>query len=136
MVFAVIDTNVIVSALLAQNRNDSAPFSVLNAVFRGVIVPIASNAIIEEYQEVLNREKFGFDKKKIEQFLNQFKAQASIINPPRTNKTLPDKKDVCFYEAAMVYLELGGILITGDIKHFPDCQFAVTPAQIKEKLKL
>lgn len=136
MVFAVIDTNVIVSALLAQNRNDSAPFAILNAVFRGAIIPIVSNAILEEYQKVLNREKFGFDKKKIERFLEQFKAQTSIINPPHTNKTLPDKKDVCFYEAAMVYLELGGILITGNIKHFPGCPFAVTPAQIKEKLKL
>ena len=136
MVFAVIDTNVIVSALLAQNRNDSAPFSILNAVYRGVIIPIVSNAILEEYKEVLNREKFGFDKKKIERFLDQFKAQALIINPPQTNKTLPDKKDVCFYEAALVYLELGGILITGNIKHFPDCPFVITPAQIKEKLKL
>lgn len=136
MVFAVIDTNVIVSALLAQNRNDSAPFSILNAVFRGALIPIVSNAILEEYQEVLNREKFGFDKKKIEKFLDLFKAQALIINPPQTNKTLPDKKDVCFYEAALVYLELGGILITGNIKHFPDCPFVITPAQIKEKLKL
>ena len=136
MVFAVIDTNVIVSALLAQNRSDSTPFSILNAVFRGVIIPVVSNAILKEYQEVLNREKFGFDKKKIERFLDQFKAQASIINPPHANITLPDKKDVRFYEAAMVYLELGGILITGNIKHFPDCPFAVTPAQIKEKLKL
>lgn len=136
MVFAVIDTNVIVSALLAQNRNDSAPFPILNAVFRGVIVPVVSNAILKEYQEVLNREKVGFDKKKIERFLDQFKAQSSMINPPHTNKTLPDKKDVCFYEAAMVYLELGGILITGNIKHFPGCPFAATPAQIKEKLKL
>ena len=50
MVFAVIDTNVIVSALLAQNRNDSAPFSILNAVFRGTLIPIVSNAIIEENQ--------------------------------------------------------------------------------------
>lgn len=136
MVFAVIDTNVIVSALLAQNRNDSAPFSILNAVFRGTLIPIVSNDILEEYQEVLNREKFGFDKKKIEKFLDLFKAQALIINPPQTNKTLPDKKDVCFYEAALVYLELGGILITGNIKHFPDCPFVITPAQIKEKLKL
>lgn len=136
MIFAVIDTNVIVSALLAQNRNDSAPFSILSAVFRGVIIPVISNAILKEYQEVLNREKFGFDKKKIERFLDQFKVQASIINPPHINKTLPDKKDICFYDAAMVYLELGGILITGNIKHFPDCPFAVTPAQIKEKLKL
>ena len=136
MIFAVIDTNVIVSALLAQNTNDSAPFSILSAVFRGVIIPVISNAILKEYQEVLNREKFGFDKKKIERFLDQFKAQASIINPLHTNKTLPDEKDVCFYEAEMVYLELGGILITGNIKHFPDCPFAVTPAQIKEKLKL
>ena len=136
MVFAVIDTNVIVSALLAQNRSDSAPFSILNAVFRGVIIPVVSNAILKEYQEVLNREKFGFDKKKIERFLDQFKAQSSMINPPHSNKTLPDKKDVCFYEAAMVYLELGGILITGNIKHFPGCPFAATPAQIKEKLKL
>ena len=58
-----------------------------------------------------------------------------MINPPKTEKSLPDPKDRCFYGAALVYRDMGGLLVTGNLKHFPDCPFAVTPAQLKEKLE-
>jgi putative PIN family toxin of toxin-antitoxin system len=134
MIYAVIDTNVIVSALLAQNRSVSAPFTVLKAVFQGIITPVLSDAILKEYSEVLKREKFGFDQKKIELLLEQLKNQSVFVHPPHTKKKLPDLKDVCFYETALVYEDIGGLLITGNMKHFPDCHFAVTPALIKEKI--
>ena len=134
MNYVVIDTNAIVSALLATNRKISVPFSVLEAVFQGKITPVITQAIMDEYVNVLNREKFGFDKTLVKVVLSELEKQAVKINPPVTNITLPDSKDKCFYEAALVYENIGGLLVTGNIKHFPDCPFAVTPTKLKERL--
>lgn len=136
MHYVVIDTNVIVSALLAIDNQQSIPLSIVAAVFAGKITPILSPNIMDEYRDVLAREKFGFDQRKIELFLSELKTQSVFVNPPTTHKTLPDLKDLCFYEAANVYKDVGGLLVTGNIKHFPDCPFAITPAQLKEKLNL
>lgn len=136
MNYVVIDTNVIVSALLAENRNKSVPFSILQAVFEGKITPVLSEPIMAEYTEVLAREKFGFNQGLVFTLLSELRKQAVFIHPPKTDKALPDSKDVCFYEAAMVYENIGVFLVTGNMKHFPDCRFALTPAMLKEKLGL
>lgn len=54
---AVIDTNVIISALLTGNA-DSATLKVLNYVADGKIIPLLNEAILKEYSEVLHRAKF------------------------------------------------------------------------------
>ena len=61
-IYAVIDTNVIVSALLSRNH-DSATVKVLDYLYDRVIVPVYNNEIIEEYEAVLRRPKFNFRKK-------------------------------------------------------------------------
>lgn len=136
MNYVVIDTNVIVSALLAINPTASNPFSIIKAAFMGRVKPVLSEAIMKEYREVLTRKKFGFNEEKIDIFLSELKSQSVFINPPRLKVVLPDAKDQCFYEAAMVYENVGGLLVTGNIKHFPGCGFAVTPVQLKEKMLL
>ena len=55
--YAVIDTNVIVSALLSK-RNDSATVRVFRAMLGGQIVPLYHEDILDEYEEVLRRSKF------------------------------------------------------------------------------
>ena len=136
MNFVVIDTNVIVSAFLALNRPESIPMSIIKAVFTGRITPVLTVSIMEEYKNVLARDKFSFDQKTIGVFLSEFKAVSVFINPPKTHQSLPDPKDVCFYEAALVYENLGGLLVTGNTKHYPNCPFSVTPTQLKERLSL
>jgi len=136
MRYVVIDTNVIVSALLAQDRQRSVPFAILEAVFLGKITPVLSKDIMAEYVTVLNREKFGFNKEWVKAILVELEKQGVMVNPAKMEKSLPDLKDACFYEAAAIYENLGVFLVTGNMKHFPDCPFAVTPAQLKEKLGL
>jgi putative PIN family toxin of toxin-antitoxin system len=136
MRYVVIDTNVIVSALLAQDHQKSAPFAVLEAVFLGKITPVLSKEIMAEYVSVLNREKFGFNKGWVKTILVELREQGVMDHPTKKEKELPDPKDVCFYEAAAIYEDAGVLLVTGNMKHFPDCPFAVTPAQLKEKLNL
>ncbi|MCR5309327.1 MAG: putative toxin-antitoxin system toxin component, PIN family [Bacilli bacterium] len=55
----VIDTNIIISALL---KNDSNPGKIIKFVKDLVIIPYYNANILEEYQKVLNYEKFFFDK--------------------------------------------------------------------------
>lgn len=57
MIYAVIDTNVIVSALITKHH-DAATYKVLSHVFSGDVVPLYNEDIIEEYRDVLNRKKF------------------------------------------------------------------------------
>ena len=60
--YAVIDTNVLVSALL---RWDSVPGAVLEQALVGSIVPVLSDEIMDEYEEVLRRKKFPFQEQDI-----------------------------------------------------------------------
>ena len=58
-VYAVIDTNVFVSALLSKNA-DAATVQVFDAVMDGEITPLYHEDILREYEEVLGRDKFHF----------------------------------------------------------------------------
>ena len=57
--FAVLDTNVLVSAMFTGNPS-SKPRQILDLVFEGIITPLFNKEIIEEYTEVLSRDKFPF----------------------------------------------------------------------------
>ena len=59
-IFAVIDTNVIVSALISSNL-ESNPVKVFRAIVQERIVPIFNDEILEEYKSVLSRSKFHLD---------------------------------------------------------------------------
>ena len=52
MIYAVIDTNVVVSALITKHR-DSSTVKVLKAVLEGKAVPVLNNDILKEYDAVL-----------------------------------------------------------------------------------
>lgn len=53
--YAVIDTNVLVSAMLKWT---SIPGNVMELTFSGTIVPLLNEQIVKEYKEVLGRPKF------------------------------------------------------------------------------
>lgn len=55
--YAVIDTNVLVSAML---KWDSLPGHVLELAYAGTIVPLLNEQIVNEYRAVLARPKFHF----------------------------------------------------------------------------
>ena len=63
--YAVIDTNVLVSALLSS-KDDTATVQVIGKMIIGEIIPIYSKAIKKEYCEVLTRKKFGFSGSTVE----------------------------------------------------------------------
>ena len=63
--YAVIDTNVFISALLSK-RTDAATVRVLDAMFDGKIVPLYHEDILAEYDEVLQFKKKGVQIKVLE----------------------------------------------------------------------
>ena len=62
--YAVIDTNVLVSALLSSFP-DVATVQVVGKMLDGEIIPLFSDEIMKEYNEVLRRKKFHFSEKNI-----------------------------------------------------------------------
>ena len=60
--YAVIDTNVLVSALLNWR---STPGQIMRKVAAGTIIPLYSEEILAEYDEVLRRPKFPFDREDV-----------------------------------------------------------------------
>ena len=61
--YAVIDTNVLVSAML---KYQSVPGQIANEALLGDLIPLLSDEIIAEYREVLARPKFKFDQNTVE----------------------------------------------------------------------
>ena len=57
--FAVIDTNVLVSALLSKNE-DAATVQVLSKMFLSAFTSLFSDEILSEYSQVLKRKKISF----------------------------------------------------------------------------
>ncbi|MBR6068478.1 MAG: putative toxin-antitoxin system toxin component, PIN family [Bacteroidales bacterium] len=64
-IYAVIDTNVIVSALISSN-DKSNPTVIVRTVLRGEIKPVYNDEILSEYTEVLSRDKFHIQKSDID----------------------------------------------------------------------
>ena len=109
----VIDTNIIVSALLSA---DSNAFKVLSDALDGKYTVLISEEIFQEYQDVLHRDKFGFDEKIINFLLAWFRENAIWIEVSRSNIPMKDEKDRVFYDLAK---SCKARLVTGNIKHYP-----------------
>ena len=131
--YAVVDTNVLVSALLS-GKDDAATVQVLVKVLGGEIIPVHSNAITKEYREVLTRKKFGFSGELIEYLLSAIEKFGILVDPEPSGVILPDMKDLPFYEVVMEKQDDRAYLVTGNIKHFPKEPFIVTPRELIELL--
>lgn len=127
--YAVIDTNVLLSALLSKNK-DSATVRVLNAVFDGIIIPLYHQDILFEYSEVLHREKFHLQEELIQTILESIRQYGIEVFPQPTGAILIDMDDLIFYEVAMDKRDDGSYLVTGNQKHYPLRDFIVTPAEM------
>lgn len=130
-VYAVIDTNVLVSSMLTNNR-DSATVRVVDAVASGDLIPLYSDEILCEYEEVLLRPKFPFTKPSVRRLLDMVRQFGISVDPAPTGEVLPDMDDLVFYEVVMERRDDGAYLVTGNTKHFPCKSFIVTPAEMME----
>lgn len=128
-IFTVIDTNVLVSALLSKN-SDSPTSIILAKMFSESIIPLYNDEILNEYNEVLHREKFHFLDIDIKLVLSAIIEYGISSERVSSKENITDPKDVVFYEVAMSKEE--SFLVTGNTKHFPKTPMDVTPAEFLE----
>ena len=127
-IYAVIDTNVLVSALLPSQKVTNTTI-ILTEVLRGRITPIYNEEILDEYREVLSREKFHIHQTYIDTVINHvIRTGLKLGRTKSFDGIFPDPKDVVFYEVTLSKDD--AYLVTGNIKHFPQKPFVVTPAEM------
>lgn len=126
-IYAVIDTNVIISALLSCHP-DSATVKILDLLYDRAIVPVYNDEILEEYATVLRRPKFDFSEDVIRATLEAIRKGGIKSERLACEEQLPDPKDIVFYEVTLSMD--GSFLVTGNTKHFPKKPFVVSPAEM------
>ena len=132
--YVIFDTNVIVSMLFSSDIN-SYPMQLMNYIYDGIITPIYSEEILNEYKEVLSRNKFPFTKKMVGDFINYIKKLGINIEPQKLEIEFKDLDDLIFYEVLMYKDEREKKLVTGNIKHFPKQINIMTPKEMVELIK-
>ena len=125
-VYAVFDTNIIVSALISR-RSDTAVVLALETLLAGEVIPLYNDEILKEYEDVLHREKFHLPESFIAATINQIKKDGIASERIHSDESFPDPSDVVFYEVALSKED--SFLVTGNIRHFPKNPIVVTPAE-------
>lgn len=113
MIRAVVDTNVLVSALLAE---DGPPAGILGLVLRGLITPVFNRPIIVEYDRVLHRPRFGFILAEIRVILGALEGIGLETQAGAWPVPLPDRDDEKFLVAAAAG---EATPVTGNLRDFP-----------------
>jgi len=113
-VIVVVDTNVIISSFLKPFSNAG---KILQMVLQNKLKLAIDLRILIEYEEVLKRPEFMFDKNKIYLIIKFIRRGAVFVNPLPLGNSLPDEDDNPFLEVAIS--AEAKYLITGNTKHFP-----------------
>lgn len=127
MIYAVIDTNVLVAAA-KSHKPDSSASRILSLVFAGVIQPLICEEILEEYEGILNLPVLAIPPEKASAILTKFKEDG--IDPGRTpsEEEHPDPTDQVFYEVSLSVED--AYMVTNNKKHFPQTPRVVTPSEM------
>ena len=123
----VIDTNILVSALWSKN---GAPARAVGLVLSGQITPCYDHRIMLEYRQVLQRPKFQFRSSEINALLDWFKQSGRSVVPAPVDASFVDEADRKFYEVAKY---CGAVLITGNLKHFPNDDAVMSVSDFLER---
>ena len=127
MIYAVIDTNVIVAAA-KSHKPDSSASRVLSLVFSGIIQPLVCDEILEEYDCILRLPVLAIPDELSSAILSKFREDG--INPGRipSPEEHPDPTDQVFYEICLSVED--AYMVTNNKKHFPLKPRVVTPTEI------
>ena len=110
----VLDTNVLVAGLLS-------PFGpcaeIVRMVSSGEVRLCFDALILVEYDEVLYRSKFGFDKDKVAALLDHIEHCGHTVASSPLRHSLPDPDDEPFLKVAIAGKAV--CLVTGNASHFP-----------------
>ncbi len=127
MIYAVIDTNVLVAAV-KTTKPDSATSQILSLVFTGVIRPLVSEEILTEYHDILNLPVLELDAEKVPDVLEKFSEDGLYPGRTPSNEIFPDETDRVFYEISLSVED--AYVVTNNVKHFPKVTRVVTPSEM------
>ncbi len=134
---AVIDTNVVVAALLTGDVN-SPTARILDGMCRGEFPFLLSTALLTEYREVLLRKKVrslhGLSEHEVDSLLTALAANA-IVREPAHRDGAPDASDAHVW--SLVESGKNCVLVTGDkllLEHRPAKSQVVTPREFIDHL--
>ena len=91
--YAVIDTNVIVSSML---KHDSIPGKITDLVVSNVIVPLLNEEILDEYFEVLTKNKFNFEINNVQRAIAIIKEKGLLLTREQSLEDFIDEDDIVF----------------------------------------
>ncbi len=135
---AVYDTNVIVSAALASQRGlvaQGRPSLCLQLALDGIVQLAVSPPLLEEYEAVLLRRKFGFPRVTVRDFVEDLRAAATMTKPVAklSAELVTDPHDLPVLATAVA--AKAGYLVTGNTKHFPRAYGSVSIVTPREFLE-
>ena len=110
----VLDTNVLVSGLLTPYGTSG---EIVRMVSAGKLILLYDSRILLEYEEVLHRSKFQFDRGQVDLLIDFIKKNGQVASTSPLQKNLPDPDDEPFLEIA-----ISGdaeCLVTGNKVHYP-----------------
>ena len=90
----------------------------------GAVSPVLTDDIFRKYGEDLRRRKFNFPEDSVSELLEEIKKRSILVNPAVSDLELPDDKDRPFLDALLS--EDDAILVTGNLKHFPQHEQIMT----------
>lgn len=121
MIRVVVDTNVLVSAMIAPSGNEAL---IVLAARQGLIAACLSDAICDEYAGVLARPKFGFAPEEITALLGLLREHGEMYRPAPLSHVSPDPDDDKFIACALA--AKADYLVTGNKRDFPEDRLAPT----------
>jgi uncharacterized protein len=128
----VLDTNVLISALLKGRAPDKVIYFILNDPSISWIV---NQDIVDEYERVLKRPKFGIERSKIDMWVSIFYNHTHHVTDSEMVDFPRDQKDAKFISCAIT--SKADYLITGD-QDFNDAKdlMATKVVNVKEFIEL
>ncbi|MDO4177310.1 MAG: putative toxin-antitoxin system toxin component, PIN family [Bacillota bacterium] len=131
-IYAVIDTNVIVSAMITSNI-EAPTVKIVDAALDGRITLMYDEKIVEEYYDVLSRPLFGIPKGDMHEFLGALFSNGEYVSAEESGEKFADEQDAVFYNVATT--KDGAFLISGNTRHYPKNEIVITPSEMVEILE-
>ena len=135
-IYASIDTNVIVSAMITHNP-ESPALHVLEAALDGRIIYLYNESVIAELVEVIKRPKFNIPFEYASIVIRSLITSGTEVDVQSHNIAVIDPNDAVFCDivlSADIYPDDTSYLITGNLKHFPKEPWIISPREMVELL--
>jgi putative PIN family toxin of toxin-antitoxin system len=113
MIRAVLDTNVVVSALL---RPEGRPALILKLALSKQFRRCVSESLLEEYTEVLARAQFGWDQRRRDRLIRDLRAASTLVIPRKRLRITSDPDDNKVMECALE--ARADFVVTGNVRDF------------------